>query len=226
MNAFLSAYFTNPLVATPLADLQKLDPTEDWYVTSAIAIRACLYVLKMDSYTRRAAVSRGVDVMRPIDELIRDLLPRRRRGAKMQKAHWLGGIAYWTGQENAEGYFREMLEGGKVNELDDMLSSFGGKFGPQPVEQQVLEFGFDRKSLDNGVVDGVVEKSSAQEAGLRDGDRLVWHSRPESCAIHYNKKFTLKVDRDGTEVNIEYWPRSRTKVRCWQVLERPNPEDE
>lgn len=224
MNAFLSAYFTNPLVKTPLAELQRLDPSEEWYVTSALATRACLYMLKMDTYTRRAAVSRGVDIMRPMDELIRDLLPRRRRGEKIQKKHWLQGIAYWCGEEDAERYFREMLEEGNVNELDDMLSSFGAKFGPQPVEQEVLEFGFDRKSLDNGVVDGVVEGSRAWEAGLRDGDRLLWCSRPESCGIHHDEKFKLTVDRDGREVEIEYWPRSKTRVGSWQVLERPKPE--
>ncbi|KKY29898.1 putative peptidase m61 domain-containing protein [Diaporthe ampelina] len=48
---------------------------------------------------------------------------------------------------------REMLdEGGKVNELDDMLSSFGARFGPQPVEQESLECGFSRESLGTGSV--------------------------------------------------------------------------
>ncbi|KAI3397425.1 hypothetical protein diail_10756 [Diaporthe ilicicola] len=126
VNAFLSAYYTNPLVSTPSIDPQIVGTTGlSWYASSAKASRAFVYMLKMDAFTRRAAVARGSDLLRPMDELMRDLLSRRRNGEMIQKEHWLEGVAYWLGEEKAERCFREMLDtGGKVNELDDMLSSF------------------------------------------------------------------------------------------------------
>lgn len=222
VNAFLSAYYTNPLVSRPAAPGSQSEDARDvsWYASSARSYRAFVYMLKMDAFTRRAAVARGSDVLRPMDELMRELLSRRREGEKIQKEHWLRGVAKLIGEDEAERCFREMLdEGGKVNELDDMLSSFGAKFGPQPVEQESLEFGFGRESLDTGNVIGVEEHSRAWEAGLRDGDKILWYSRPDACEIHYEKKMRLSVERQGDQLDFEYWPRSREKVRCWQVLE-------
>lgn len=217
VNAFLSAYYTNPLVAGP-ATMGSDGPS--WYASSARTYRAFVYMLKMDAFMRQAAVARGSDVLRPMDELMRELLGRRRSGEQVRKEHWLRGVADLLGEDEAERHFREMLEeGGKVNELDDMLSSFGARFGPQPVEQESLDFGFGRESLDMGSVVGVEEHSRAWEAGLRDGDEISWHSRPDACEIDFEKKLRLTVQREGEHFDLEYWPRSREKVRCWQVLE-------
>lgn len=222
VNAFLSAYYTNPLVVdagmTGSRPFAPRDPS--WYASSAKAHRAFVYMLKMDTFTRRAAVARNSDVLRPMDELVRELLGRRRGGEQVQRGQWLEGLARWLGEEDAERCFREMLdEEGRVNELDDMLSSFGFKFGPQPVEQEVLDFGFDRQSLDTGIVAGVQENSRAWEAGLRDEDMILWHSRSDACRIYLEKTLKLSVERHGEKIDVEYWPRSRKKVRCWQVLE-------
>lgn len=221
VNAFLSAYYTNPLVSRPPTASWSDDARDlSWYASSAKAFRAFVYMLKMDSFTRRAAVAGGLDVLRPMDELMRELLGRRRGGEKIQKKHWLRGVAHWLGEEEAERCFHEMLdEGGKVNELDDMLSSFGAKHGPQPVEQERLEFGFGRESLETGIVAGVEKHSRSWEAGLRDGDKILWCSRTDACEIHFENKLRLSVERQEKKLDLEYWPRSREKVRCWQVLE-------
>lgn len=103
-----------------------------------------------------------------------------------------------------------MLEdGGRLNELEDMANSFGKAYGPQIVEQEVLQFGFNGESLEEGAVRGAMEGSRAWEAGLRDGDRVPWHSRPEAREIHHDREFKLTVERDGNQVNMEYWPRTR-----------------
>lgn len=226
VNGFLSSYFTNPLVSKPLSELTALDPSRDWYVASARATRAFLYMLKMDFGCRRAAKARGVDLERPMDDLVRDLCSRRKRGEKVQRKEWQQGIAFWRGEDDADKLFSEMLLEGKVNELDDMLSSFGTTYGPRAIEQEVLDFGFDRESLAVGLVSGLVEGSRASGAGLRNGDVILWHSRPEIFQIHYEEKFKVVVERDKEKLDIEYWPRSGEKVVCWQVLERLKPETE
>lgn len=221
VNAFLSAYFTNPLISGSLTELESLNPQESWYATSAKTMRAFVYMLKMDTYTRRAAVSRGVDVLRPIDEVVRDFCTRRRKGEKVQKKDWLESIGSWVGQEDAEGHFQDMIEDGKVNELDDMVSSFGSTYGPQPVDQEPLEYGIGRVSLVSGIVTSIIPSSRAHEAGLRKGDRIKLHSRPETCELEYGEPFKLSIWRKGKQIDIEYQPRARDSVRCWQVLERP-----
>lgn len=226
VNAFLSSYYTNPLISARLAELESLDPQESWYVTSAKTTRAFVYMLKMDTYTRRAAVARGVDVARPIDGLVRDLCTRVRAGERAQKNDWLEAVGSWIGQEEAERHFREMMEDGEVNELDDMMASFGSTYGPQPVDQEPLEFGFDPQSLRTGVVTGVASPLRAHEAGLRKGDRIRWHSRPETCGLHYGQTLKLSLVRAGKQMEMEFLPRARRNVRCWQVLERLQPSGE
>lgn len=220
VNSFLSGYFTNPLVAKPLSEVRN-QSGPDWYASSACASRSFVYMQKMDAYTRRASVARDAGVLRPIDDIIRAICDSRRKGEKVQKKDWLKHLAYWIGEHEAERHFREMLLDGKVNELGDMLKAFGGTYGPQPVEQEILCMGFGRESLDDGVVTGVIEGSRAQQAGLKDGDMIVWHSRPEACQIHFDKTFKLTIDRNGESLDIEYWPRTIEKTRCWQVLPRP-----
>lgn len=221
VNAFLSAYYTNPLVFKSLSELDSPESSQEWYFASAKTSRAFVYMLKMDAYLRRAAKLRGEDVERPLDELVRDLCIRRKNGEKIQRAHWIEGIADWLGREEAEGHFQAMLQnGGQVNELHDMLSSFGNKYGPQLVEQEGLEFGFDKRSLEDGVISGVVKGSRAAEAGLQNGDQVAKYSRPEACEVECSARFKLTIERDGERLDIVYRPRSREEVRCWQVLER------
>lgn len=134
VNAFLSAYYTNPLIVGggPDSGSWAFDTHgPSGYASSARAYRAFVYMLKMDAFTRRAAVAQGSDMLRPMGELVHELLGRRPDGEKVQKRQWLEVIARWLGEDEAERCFRQMLdEGGRVNELDDMLSSFGAKFGP------------------------------------------------------------------------------------------------
>lgn len=223
VNAFLSAYYTNPLASKPRSELDSPDPSQEWYAGPAKATRAFVYMLKMDAYLRRAAKARGEDMERPLEELVRELCARKRSGEKVQRADWIAGTAGWLGPEDAERHFQEMLEdGGKLVELSDMTSSFGNTYGPQPVEQECLEFGFDKSSLKEGVIGGVVEGSRAAEAGLRNGDQIVRYSRPEACELHCGAKFKLTLQRAGGQFDIDYRPRSTHKVRCWQVLERPD----
>lgn len=222
VNAFLSAYYTNPLVSKSISELDSYEQKQEWYVISAKASRAFVYMLKMDAYLRRAAKARSEDVERPLDELVRELRTLRKDGEEIQRAHWIARVAYWLGREDAEGHFRKMLEdGGPVIELSDMTSSFGNTYGPQLVEQEGLEFGFDKSSLEEGMISGVVKGSRAEEAGLRDGDQIAWYSPPEVCELDCGAKFKLEIERDGHRLDVEYRPRSRENTRCWQVLERP-----
>lgn len=219
----MSGYYTNPDITTPLAEVtERAAVYADWYAEWAKALRACVYMLQMDARTRRAAMDRGVDVARPLDELVRELCNRRRSGAKVGKKEWLAGIAHWLGQEEAERLFHEMLEKGTVIELDNMPESFGQTYTPQIIEQEVLDFGFKEMDLECGIVrNGVDGGSRAEAAGLQDFDLIQWYTRIELCHFYFEKKFEMLVDRgDDQPFLMSYWPRAERKVKCWQVLER------
>ncbi|KAJ4857085.1 hypothetical protein T069G_07982 [Trichoderma breve] len=207
LNGYLSSYFTNPFVSYPMDKI----PLDSWYGKAAIAMRSCIYMIRMDCFTRRASVARNAGVLRPIDEIVADISSRRRRGEKVQMKDWLKYLGDWIGEEAAEQHFHEMRSG-KIMDLEDMKTAFDGIY---PDEQRVLDMGFDQSSLADEIVSGVAEHSEAAKAGLMNGDEILWHSRAEYSGTHYEDKFRLVVDRQGKTINIEFWPRSNSVVKSW-----------
>ncbi|KAL7795706.1 hypothetical protein V8C43DRAFT_279735 [Trichoderma afarasin] len=207
LNGYLSSYFTNPFVSYPMDKI----PLDSWYGKAAIAMRSCIYMIRMDCFTRRASVARNAGVLRPIDEIVADISSRRRRGERVQIEDWLKYLGGWIGEETAEQHFHRMRSG-EIMDLEDMKTAFDGIY---PDEQRVLDMGFDHSSLAEEIVSGVVEHSEAAKSGLMDGDEILWHSRAEYCETHYEDKFRLIVHRQGKTINIEFWPRSNSVVKSW-----------
>ncbi|OPB45350.1 trypsin-like serine typically contains c-terminal pdz domain protein [Trichoderma guizhouense] len=207
LNGYLSSYFTNPFVSYPMDKI----PLDSWYGKAAIAMRSCIYMIRMDCFTRRASVARNAGVLRPIDEIVADISSRRRRGERIQLKDWLKYLGDWIGEEAAKQHFNEMRSG-EIMDLEDMKTAFDGIY---PDEQRVLDMGFDQSSLTEEIVSGVVEHSEAAKAGLMNADEILWHSRAEYCGTHYEDKFRLIVNRQGKQTNIEFWPRSNSVVKSW-----------
>ncbi|KAK5991146.1 hypothetical protein PT974_09424 [Cladobotryum mycophilum] len=213
LNGFLSAYFTNPFTIMKMNFYQIAAFVPDrWHAESGVAMRACVYMIRMDALTRRASLARNAGVARPLDGIVADICARRRRGEKVQVKDWIKYLADWIGEEAAQKHFDKMISGEMVD-LGDVGTAFDGI---DPGEQKVMDFGFDRLRYGEKVVQGVEEDSISYKAGLRNGDEVLWHSRPELCETYYKSKFRLLVQRDGKEIKIEYSPRKDEKVRVWQ----------
>jgi len=217
INAFCTAYYTNPLKGTSLRDTNKI--SLDWYARTIPDMRGCIYMLKMDFLTRRAARARGEDVMRPIDDIVAEISVRRRLGESVQTKDWLQYLGHWFDEEAAKTHFENFMDGvGETLELGDLTSSFGASHAPVAVEQDVLDLGMDARSFVTKVVSGVVPGSRAELAGVENGDRILWHSRLGACVTNLEKKVRLTVERDGKKIELEYWPRGWTKAPSWQVM--------
>jgi hypothetical protein len=67
-----------------------------------------------------------------------------------------------------------------------------------------LEYGLDLDSFDERVVKGLRDGSRAKEAGLVEGDKIVWNSYPWQCAGDYEKKMEVLVERNGHEIRIKW----------------------
>lgn len=207
LNGYLSSYFTNPFVSLPLDEI----PLDSWCGKSALAMRSCVYMIRMDCFTRRASKARNAGVLRPIDEIAADISSRRLRGEKVQTKDWLQYLGDWMGEEAAQEHF-DRMKSGDVMDLEDIKTAFDGI---QPEEQRVLELGFDHASLVTGTVSGLVEQSEAAKGGLRNGDKIQWHLRLAKCEMQYEEEFRLLVEREGEKVSIEFWPRSDAVVKSW-----------
>lgn len=224
VNAFLSAYFTNPHINKPITSSSGPGGSQ-LYDTSMQYLRGFVFALKMDTYTRRASKSSNAGVLRPIDGIIADMSVRRRSGEKVTASEFLAAVSRWLGEETAGQYFEAMLSG-KVIDLEDMRSSFGDKHGPLPFEQEILDFGFNFSENHEDsvggdfVVTGVVAGSRADQAGLRNGDKVVDGSGMVPCLTDFERRLRLRVERGDERLEIEYWPRSWSKAVSWQVVER------
>lgn len=175
-------------------------------------MRGCVYMNRMDCFTRRASVARSAGVARPIDEMMADISVRRRNGEKVQTKDWLRYLGEWIGDDAAEEHLQNM-KAGTVMDLEDMKTSFGGIV---PERQKVMEMGFDKHSMDSGIVRGVVKGSQAAQAGLQNGDAIMGTSRPELSEMQPNGKFRMKVNRLGEHLELEFEPRGDVDVQVWQ----------
>ncbi|OAA36674.1 pdz/dhr/glgf [Metarhizium rileyi] len=214
LDAFLTAYFTNPLLGTPVSSVPSDSTT--WHAESFLQSHYCIYMICMDCLTRRASVARNTGIERPIDEIVADMGVRRRKGQRVQRRDWLKYMGDWIGYEEARRHLDE-VEGGGVLDMDDMKTVFGGI---ECVDGRVMQMGFDRVSLTEGVVSGVVQGSNADKAGLRDGDEIAWHSTVSECEGNCEKEFTIRVRRNGHVREIRFLPRGEKTVKTWLSVKR------
>jgi predicted metalloprotease with PDZ domain len=226
LNNFLTAYFTNPLLQTSLRSASNATASSGWYFQAMQYTRGFLYALKMDTYSRWASRETKTGIARPIDNIIGDLSKRWRNGESASVDDFLSDLSKWLGEERTAQLFHDMLDGSVMN-LADMQESFGDRHSPFPVEQEILEFGFDFPGdASTGVMEvpfkvtGVLPGSRAQQAGLTDGDTVVDCDGAAACLTDIQRQVRFVVERRRQLVEIEYWPRSYFKAVSWQVLER------
>ncbi len=209
------AYYTNPQIGISIEDSGT---RVDWYAGHVLPFRACVYILKTDSHTRRASRDRNAGVLRPIDEIIAAISVHRRAGGKVQRKAWLHYLAGWIGEADAETRFRDMMAG-KVMELGDMKSSFGDIHEPVAMDQEVLCWGMDPASFEKGLVHGLVAGSRAEIAGLSEGLAILSHTRLGSCVTNFRERMEVVVERNGQKTSMAYWPRDWKTATSWQVMQ-------
>ena len=83
--------------------------------------------------------------------------------------------------------------------------------------QKVLQYGFSRLSIVNRVVQGVVPGSQAEQAGLRNGDRIVDNAKAWVSADDPHTMYYIVVNRKGKDIMIDWLPREKERVPCWQL---------
>jgi hypothetical protein len=76
----------------------------------------------------------------------------------------------------------------------------------------------ERGSFEEGVVRSLKGGSRAEQAGLKEGDRIVRSSYPWRCVDRFDEQMRVVVERGGLEIEIEYWPRNFEMADSWQMV--------
>ncbi|KAJ5614559.1 hypothetical protein N7528_008213 [Penicillium herquei] len=194
-NILLRTYFTSPLINMEIHESEKIFFT---------------------NYRLRAMTGRlGPDENGPMDDIVIKLAARAKNGENITNQQWLDSIYPYFGTEVADKELQAMLDGSYL----DLSQTF--VFGPamplHDIKQAVLQFGFDKTSMNKRVVSGLVTGSAADKAGLRDGDHILTNSRASISADLENSPFSLTVKQEGKPKLIEYLPHAEEMVTVWQV---------
>jgi predicted metalloprotease with PDZ domain len=213
----LTQYYTNPSINISNEESQR-DFWIDWYAGDVIYARGMVYLLRTDYILAKAAKDMRSKTTRPLDDILAELAVRRLNGEKIQARDWLESLYPYLGKERADKDFADMTSGKTIDLSDTEVLGDVGKL--VKIQQEVLEFGFDRKSLDIRVVTDLKEGSRAELAGLREGDEIVWNSRVSVCKEDFESNMRLVVERGNGKFRIEYWPRSFEMVPVWQVISK------
>jgi hypothetical protein len=200
-------YYTNPLINVPHEVLLKLVPTND-YAKELLSVRAWAFVVSMDIRTRWLAVGK---IMRPVEDLaIKPFAKKRANGKAHGIEEWIELLKPLLGEETRQRY-EDMLSG-KVILIDVRLFSGAKTHELKQVDQEILDFGVDRRSFQDSVVKGLKAGTRAELAELKEGDRILESSYLWRCVDHFEVKMMVIIERDGVQIEIKYWPRT------WQMV--------
>lgn len=204
-------YYTNPLVRISLREAQELA----WKNFHALRIpytRGFVYLIKINAEIREA--SNG---SRSLDDIVRSLKAQKQRNRPCGIRQWLDLLKAEIGEESAVGGFHSMISGSPISLPPDCL---GPHIQLIRNDQEVLDFGFDDASFTTRIIVGLKAQTRAAECGINDGDLILHHTPPWSCAEDFQKKMAITVRRSGQDMQFVYWPRTWEKAESWQGVEK------
>ncbi|PYH93165.1 hypothetical protein BO71DRAFT_356013 [Aspergillus ellipticus CBS 707.79] len=213
LNASLQTYGTSPRIGMDVLDSQR-EFFDDWYAEMIPYMRGCAYLLQIDSRLRKKTRRFGMDQNSPLDDIVVHMAARFRRGNQLQARDWLEYLRPYLGEDVAQ-EFQDMLRGKPLDLSDNIVIHENWNLTPRM--QEILEFGFDKSSINKRVISGVVPESRAANAGLEDGAQLLSMSRAGLCSTSLSTNLELFVEKEGVKSHISYWPRSFNKARVWQL---------
>lgn len=217
VNRTASRYYTGTMKHTP----EEHVLAQFWDDTRIRVLpydRGALYFAVLNGKVRRA--SRGE---RSIDDLIRVMVRRERRGESVTEKVWLDLLRQEIGEAGLRTH-RAMMAGELVlPESDD----YGPCFKRVAEKIRIFEPGFDLKAATAGserVIRALVAGSAAAKAGLREGDKVVSAPLGDAVQADVARRITVEVLRDGRPLAFTYLPRGAA-VDAYQWRRIPSVPD-
>jgi predicted metalloprotease with PDZ domain len=209
-------YYTNALNETPDREIAARF-WEDTRIRTLPYDRGAMYFAVLDGKIRRASGGK-----RSLDDLIREMVARRRAGETVPESGWIELVAKELGDEGRRVH-ADMLAG-KV--MLPESGDFGPCFTRTTASFRRFDLGFEPKSLvgDVKTIRGLQVGSEAAKAGLKDGDVVTYAVALDGVQGDQKRTLTLQVTRDGKTFPITYLPRGET-VDAWQWARVPGVPD-
>ncbi len=182
-------------------------------------MRGFIYLLLIDGLLRQRSKELNEDPV-GLDNIVPDPMPRQRQGERIQSKHWREALYPLPGKERVDKEFSRMMAGETIDlELIsfNIIAPDGSQLKLLPIQQEVMDIGFDSSSQSPRGVTGLRSGSRAELAGLQNGDKLLKSSRIEESLSRSWMHFLYVVDRNGQEIEGKYWPRSFDRVSSFQL---------
>jgi hypothetical protein len=212
LNFHAGRYFTNSLGDAPFAEV-PLRFWEDTRIRTIPYDRGSFYFVNLDHRLRNRSEGR-----RSLDDLVREMRRRELAGQRLGLTDWEGLLRNELGEEEV-GAFRAMLGG--AWQIPDS-SAFGPCFRRTTAMLRRYELGFEPKVLaePRRIVRGLVPRSAAALAGLRNGDEILRPVGQDAIQGDQQRELELQIRRDGRDFSIRYLPRSES-MSVWQWQRDP-----
>ena len=156
-------------------------------------VRGMFYLADLDARLRTATSGQ-----RSVDDVVRDVLRRRRAGERV-------GIEQWCAR------VQQVLPDDEMPILDALVFTgqgrpregcVGSRFVMETVQVPVLDVGFDPSTWVTRRVQGLVPGGAADRAGLREGETIDLPRYPEIVRMNVGDDLDIGVTRDGETARI------------------------
>src|SRR6185437_8425644 len=199
LNRTAARYYTDLLGNTPNDQI----PARFWADTRVRVLpydRGSLYFAQLNARLRR--LSHG---KRSLDDLVLQMVTRRRNGLPVDQQAWVSLVSKAVGPDGVARF--EAMMGGKL--VLPPSEAFGRCFIRTTVPLRRYELGFDSRVLmePTRIIRGLVAGSEAARAGLRDGDRIVKPVPQDAIQADQNARLALLIERGGRTFPLTYLPR-------------------
>lgn len=175
--------------------------------------RGFMYLARVDAQLR-AATGNAYS----LDDVVKEILARQKRGEKAGIAEWLALVTAKLG-EGARTEYQAMADGQPQVPL---ATGFAPCYRPVQVQVRPFDLGFDEMRL--GQATGVRAESTAFAAGVREGDKILSLTSMQAVKADPALAMHMTVQRGAVQVNIDYLPRADA-VPAWQWERVPGVPD-
>jgi hypothetical protein len=217
LNETAYRYFTNALRSLPEAQVAPRF-WEDTRIRVLPYDRGAMYFAVLNGKVRRASGGK-----RGIDDLVRVMMDKARKGEPLSEQTWVDLLQAEIGPEGPAAH-RNMMSGGLVlPESDD----FGPCFQRVKTPMRQFDLGFDNASITAKpkIIKGLKPDSEAAKAGLRNGDEVTYAVALDAVQGDLGRKLELQVTRDGKTFPLAYRPRGAA-VDAYQWQRKPGAPDD
>jgi hypothetical protein len=211
LNQHAHAYYTSPAVDLGMdAVMEHL--WEDEHIHQMMYNRGLMYFTRVHGLIAQAS-----EGQQTLEDITIPLFKMKLNHTQCQTPQFLELLGNIIGDGAAQESLDAMWRGKLIIPPTNGFANFGVKLVRHDRER--FELGFELASLKTQRIEGVVEGSRAQLAGVRDGDKVVYASQVWMLSEEFDGMMNLTLQRYGEEISVSYWPRSWKKVESYMWVD-------